>query len=195
MVYLLTVMCKPKNNLAGICRNGGFNLFSSCGIAEISFWTYAPESSKGIKVQPPGLFLVIKGIHMSSNFTPLEDSGTPMVNLMTDPIRRHFKPRGRESNETFISRFVSRSSVPRWFWFVKKKSRKTRRQTRAFAKLTSGGLWSNKLSNRPTPASWLWVTIRLTIFEAATFLVAFTNWRVHFIYVSNKVEPYPHSQY
>ena len=48
---------KPNKQLGW---NGRVNLFSSCGIAEISFWTYVPETSKGIKVQPPGLFLVIK---------------------------------------------------------------------------------------------------------------------------------------
>ena len=95
---------------------------------------------------------------------------------MTDPIRRsHFFELRRESNETFISRFVSRSEkfLAKWVSW-RKNHEKHGGKPGFFLKLTSGGLWSNKLSNRPTPASWLWVTIRLAILEAATFLVAFT---------------------
>ena len=106
---------------------------------------------------------------MSSNFTPLEDSGTPMVNLMTDPIRSPFKPRRHNPMKPRNDKFLA------GFGFVKKKVTKNTAANLGFFKAHLR--WAlQQQTFQPTNSSqfFLWVTIRLTIFEAATFLVAFT---------------------
>ena len=77
-------------------------------LLKLRTWILGP----GIKVQPLLVcFWWWIGVQISSNFTPLEDSGTPMVNLMTDPIRSPFKPRRHNPmtprSDKFLAKWVS----------------------------------------------------------------------------------------